>query len=119
MQENEMDDTQDQADDQSFYSDTFGEQITREGQDDPMMADSTRDDEAMADDSDDDMDSSDQADTDDGFRESLDDSEPMGDPATMDEPGSDFEDATATDEKPSMSDRIREKYNNLTGDDET
>ena len=112
MQENEMDDTQDQADDQSFYADTFGEQISREGQDDPMMVDATGDEAEMADDGDADMASESDSDSDDGFRESLDDSEPMGDSAAMDEPAS-------MDKNSGMGDKIREKYNNLTGDDET
>lgn len=87
MEEKEFDETLDQTEDQTFYRDSFGEKITREGEDEPMPADSDTDMVAdEADEDDEDMEPATESDTDDGFHETLDD------------PGSDFEDKPTTED---------------------
>ena len=114
MDKNELEDNLDQADDQAFYRDTFGEKITNDSQDDMMPAEN--DEEMVADETDAEMDMDQDSETadDNSFRESLDNSE-TGEPSSMDDPGSDFEDSRASSENQSMSDKLRDKYNDLTG----
>ncbi len=118
MSENEYYDTLDQAgdqsDDQSFYRDTFGERIAPGDEAESMMAEADDEEDMVADESGAEMDASEAGENDD-FRERLDDSEPMGDVATMDEPVTDFEDLSEGDG--SLGDKIRQKFNDLTADD--
>ena len=119
MQENEFDESRDQTEDQMFYRDSFGEKITREGENEPMMADT--DSEVASDEADeenDDMEPVVEPEADNGFRETLDDVEPMAEPSDMEDVGSDFEDKSAEDEDMTMSEKIRERYNTPTGEDQ-
>jgi hypothetical protein len=95
MGDDKLDDTLDRGDDQAFYRDSFGEKITHEGADESAMPGD--DEEMVPDESDSSMEPDSEANSDDGFRESLDDSEPMGDGSSMEEPITDYEDVSSPD----------------------
>lgn len=114
--EKNYDETLEPAEDLDFYRDSFGERITREG-DDTLPGDE----EALAAD---DSTVTDEDETmpavDEDFRERLDQTDPTSDmdgetPAAMDQSDGDFE--ASSPSEPSMGDKIRDKFNDLTGDE--
>lgn len=118
MSENEhdytLDQAGDQAGDQSFYRDTFGERVAPEEEAEPMAAEADEMEDMVADESGAEMNAPEVA-KDDDFRERLDDAEPMGDVATMDEPAADNEGLSEDDK--SLGDKIRQRFNDLTAED--
>jgi len=118
IMDEELDNKLDRDDDQSFYRGSFGEKISRDDEDEPVMADTDADvvsDEA--DEDEDDLEPVVEAAPDEDFRETLDEADPMTEPAGMDDPGSDFEDKSASGEDMTTGEKIREKYNNLNEDE--
>lgn len=105
MMDEELDKAGDQAEDQTFYRDSFGEKITRddegEAEEAPMMA------ETDSDMGSDEIDEEDEAAEDTEpvvqtgsvveFRESLDETEPKSEEASIEDTGSDFEEKTDTE----------------------
>lgn len=103
MMDDKLEEAKDQAEDQTFYRDSFGEKITREGEEEeaPMMAetdsDMVSDETVEEEEAAEDMEPAVKTDSDEGFRESLDDAEPTTDEVSTEDSGSDFEDKPATE----------------------
>jgi hypothetical protein len=90
MDENEMDDTLSSAEDRTFYRDSFGEKIIREGDEEPTMADADDDEDMVPDEADEEMEPAVPAGADEDFLETLDEEAPKDEePASIDKPDSD------------------------------